>query len=228
MKNIFRSHSRDLVITIHGFGRKLSDEMKPLADYLEKQGFEVWRFSYFDPDDQDDTDCKAWIARCEDKIRQAIAHKRKIHLLGFSMGGVVASYLASIYPVTDLFLAAPAFYPFDFSKIEQAARSRLTSSSGSSLSKAHTKAFIQTILGYRYSILQVDCPILMVHGTSDEMVSAASSRKIYEQLTTPDKALILLEGARHRFLYDGPYQSLAFCLVRDYFRNEIVPATYHD
>lgn len=224
-------HKKDLVITIHGFGRKTEHEMDPLASYLEKQGFEVWTFSYYDPEDLSDTDFRSWILRCEARLRKAVDEKRRIHLLGFSMGGVVASYLASVYPVEDLLLAAPAFYPIDFNKIQKAARGKMMSSGDNkdprSMSSDQTKAFLNVVSRYRGSILQVDCPILMLHGTADEVISFKSSRRMFEQIENPNKYLVFLESAHHRFLYDGAYESLAFPIIRDYFRGEIKPQIYN-
>ncbi len=220
-------HKKELVITIHGFGRKTEQEMDPLAAYLEKAGFEVWTFPYYNPDDLSDIDFRNWIMRCEVKMRKAIDEKREIHLLGFSMGGVVASYLASIYPVKDLLLAAPAFYPLDFSKIEKAARNKLVSSGNSSdMSSDQTKTFLKIVSRYRDSVLGVSCPILILHGTGDEVIQYRSSQRIFSQIDNPHKYLVFLEGARHRFLYDGAYESLAFPIIRDYFRGEIHPQTY--
>lgn len=222
-------HKKDLVITIHGFGHKTEREMEPLAAYLEKAGFEVWNFSYYDPDDLSDTDFRHWIARCEVRLRKAVDEHRTIHLLGFSMGGVIASYLASVYPVRDLLLAAPAFYPLDFSKFEKAAVSKITSSGSSqAMSSDQTKAFMTIVSRYRSSVLSVSCPILILHGSADEVIQPKSSRRIFSMIPSPRKYLVFLEGARHRFLYDGAYESLAFPMIRDFFRNEIHPQMYPD
>lgn len=220
-------HKKDLVITIHGFGKKTKDEMSPLAVYLEKEGFEVWTFSYYDPEDLDDVDFRSWIVRCEVKIRKAIDENRKIHLLGFSMGGVIASYLASVYPVCDLLLAAPAFYPIDFSKIEKAARNKVMSSGqGGTMSSMQVRTFLNIVSRYRSAVYQVKCPILILHGGADEVIPPKSSRRIFTAIPNPKKYLVFLEGAKHRFLYDGAYESLAFPIIRDYFRQEIHPQVY--
>lgn len=222
---------KDLVITIHGFGFKTLHEFDPLAEYLDKQGFEVWQFSYFNPNDTDDTDYEQWIRRCETRIQQAIAQKRNIHLVGFSMGGLIASHLASMYAVEDLLLAAPAFYPFDFNQVSRVAKNKImpkNENSSPSMSGEHTKAFVSVVQNLRDDVLNVKCPILILHGTGDEVVQYKSSRKIFSQIPNEEKSLVFLHHAKHRFLYDGPYQSLAFSIIRDYFRHEIKPQIYPD
>lgn len=222
---------KDLVITIHGFGFKTMHEFDPLAEYLEKEGFEVWQFSYFNPNDPDDTDISQWMRRCETRIQQAIAQRRTIHLVGFSMGGIIASHLASIYSIEDLLLAAPAFYPFDFNQVSRVAKNKIMPKSDNpapSMSGEHTKGFVSVVQNFRDDILKVKCPIFILHGTGDEVVQYKSSRKIFNQIPNKEKALVFLHHAKHRFLYDGPYQSLAFSLIRDYFRHEIKPQIYQD
>ncbi len=219
-------HKKDIVVTIHGFGFNTLHEMDPLKAYLEKEGFEVWNFEYFNPRDITDLDIKQWIERCEEKMRLAIKSKRKIHLLGFSMGGVIASYLASVYPVADLLLAAPAFYPVDFQQIERVAKEKIFASgpkNDPSMNSDQTKSFLSVVSNYRNSIFHVDCPILILHGTADDVISYKSSKRIVSLLDRSNTRLMYLEGAKHRFLYDGPYESLVFPIIRDYFRSEMTP-----
>lgn len=226
---IFPKHlfsKKELVIAVHGFGRKTLHEFDPLKAWLEKQGFEVWTFAYFEPENEEDTSLKDWISRCEAVLRKAVSEKRTIHLLGFSMGGIIASYLASVYPVRDLLLCAPAFYPIDFAQIERITRQKLFQANGhdsGSMSTQQTKTFLQVVSSYRNSILQVDCPILILHGTADDVISYRSSRRILSLLDPAMARLILIEGARHRFLYDGPYESIAYPIIRDFFRGEMTP-----
>lgn len=217
---------KELVIAIHGFGRKTLHEFDPLKSWLEKQGFEVWTFAYFDPEDETDTDVQDWIARTEDVIRQAVRQKRSIHLLGFSMGGVIASYLASVFPVRNLLLCAPAFYPIDFAQIERVTRQKLFSSNrhdSGSMSARQTRSFLNVVSSYRNSIFQVDVPVLILHGTADDVISCKSSRRIASLLDPNQCRLLFLEGAKHRFLYDGYCESIAYPIIRDFFRQEMTP-----
>ena len=60
---------------------------------------------------------KDWVQRCEAKLSLAIKENPNVILIGFSMGGVIASYLASIYKVQSLILCAPAFEYLDIKKV---------------------------------------------------------------------------------------------------------------
>ncbi len=49
-------------------------------------------------------------------VRTQCARKLPVYLVGFSMGGVIASWLASRYPIEKLALIAPAFTYLDLGK----------------------------------------------------------------------------------------------------------------
>ncbi|MEY8380428.1 alpha/beta hydrolase [Ileibacterium valens] len=221
-KNSQKRQKKDLVVTIHGFGTKTSSEMTPLKNYLTLKGYDVVSFDIYDYDNPKDTDYKKWIRRCEEQIRKALEDGRPITLLGFSMGGVIASYLASVYPIRQLILCAPAFNPIDFSKIQKIGKNIITSSgAGGSMSSDQMQAFLKIVSKYKESISHVECPTLIIHGTEDEVIQPKSSKKAYDLLPAANKRLIYLEGAKHRFLYDQIMEKTAFTLIEDMLTDRI-------
>lgn len=70
----------------------------------------------YDLNNPNDANYKDWVQRCEAKLSLAIKENPNVILIGFSMGGVIASYLASIYKVQSLILCAPAFEYLDIKK----------------------------------------------------------------------------------------------------------------
>lgn len=48
------------------------------------------------------------------KLQNSLLKYDKVYLLGFSMGGVIVTHLASIYPVEKLILISTAFIHFHF------------------------------------------------------------------------------------------------------------------
>lgn len=214
---------KELIVTIHGFGTKASDEMKPLAAYLRQEGYKVITFDIFNPRNPKDSNPARWISRCEDEIRKALAQNEQVVLIGFSMGGVIASYLASIFPVKKLILVAPAFNYLDLSKIEQVGKGILSGGGSSSeLTTAQKQAFMNVVSRYRSSITAVDCPVFLIHGTADEVIPPRSSRKAYYAIPHERKRLFYLEGGKHRLLYDGKLEKSAFALIRDFLQDNMI------
>ena len=107
--SLFNRRKKPIIVTIHGFGRNLSHEFDPLARYLKARKYEVIQFDMYDLSNPNDANYKDWVQRCEAKLSLAIKENPNVILIGFSMGGVIASYLASIYKVQSLILCAPAF-----------------------------------------------------------------------------------------------------------------------
>ena len=217
-----------LILMIHGFGMRTSSEFDELYAYLERKKYAVRRFDIYDPHDPEDADPETWISRCVEQMHSALEENKNVVVLGFSMGGVIATYLASIFKLKGLILVAPAFRYMDLSKVEKAVSAYI----GSLYTKAEkevkekpssdqTRAFMQLVDKYRDRVSQITCPVLILHGTDDEVINVRSSRDAFAKIPTEHKRLVLVEGAHHRMLYDGQQQDVPFALINDFLQGEI-------
>src|SRR5699024_4306319 len=87
-------------------------EVDPLANYIEKQtNWDVVvptlpghgeKLNLADITHQD------WIKSAEEQLIRLLKHYPENYLIGFSMGGMIAAYLAAKYDVEKLVLLAPA------------------------------------------------------------------------------------------------------------------------
>ncbi len=221
---MFFNRNKPIIVTIHGFGKKVSHEFDPFAKYFRSKRYEVIQFDMYDVENDEDIHYKDWISRAENQMQEIVKKNRPIILLGFSMGGVIASYLASIFPVKILILCAPAFQYLDLPKIT-AQGVKLIKSIGKgtkadTIDSKRTKAFTEVVSNYKASIDLVDCPVLFLHGTSDEIIPVESSREAYKNLDSK-KRMILLEGAKHRFLYDGIMEKTAFVIIEQAIKGNL-------
>ncbi len=211
---------KPILVTIHGFGKRVHHEFDPFQSYFSKLGYTVIQFDMFDVDDPNDADYKAWIARCESKMREVMSQKRDVILIGFSMGGVIASYLASIYRVKKLFLFAPAFQYLDVGKIAQYGIQTVKKIYANDMemkmkpSIKQTSCFQDIVRMYKDSIDMVDCPVYLFHGTADEVIPVDSSKNAYKRVSHPDKLLLFIEDGKHRMLYDNTFQDKIFPIVQ--------------
>ena len=103
---------RKAILIIHGFAGGTYDE-EDLANFLELDPFyDVFQFTL--PGHKKNLSkvkYEEWINYSEEKLRWLIDNNYKsVYLIGHSMGGVIATYLATKYKeVKKLVLAAPAF-----------------------------------------------------------------------------------------------------------------------
>ncbi|EOS62070.1 hypothetical protein C815_00197 [Firmicutes bacterium M10-2] len=212
---LWKFKRKPIVVTVHGFGAKTSHEMDDLAAFLKQNHYEVVQFNLYDIHDPNDAKSGSWIMRAEQAIRTAFEKTDEVYLIGFSMGGVIASYLATLFPVQCLILIAPAFHYVNLQLAKTTTKKKFSSSPSSSLSpsKAQTKTFTEIISQYKESITHIDCPILILHGTKDEVIDPSSSIAEYKRIPHDRKRLLFIEGAPHRMLYTPEYEKTAFSII---------------
>lgn len=218
---LFQRKKKPLVVTVHGFGKNRSHELDGLCSFLHEHGYETMQFDIYDLDNSQDADPREWMRRCERQMHEAFVKNPDIILVGFSMGGVIATHLATVYKVKKLVLVAPAFKYLDFEKVTKSLASSLTGKNRTTIpSQEQTKTFREIVSLYRGSIVNVDCPVLILHGTADEVIDPASSSEYYRKIPHDRKRLIFLEGAHHRVLYDGLMEETADWIILDFIQGK--------
>lgn len=220
---LFHRTKKPVIVTIHGFGKKLHTEFDPLATYLKQKQYTVIQFDIYDINDPNDADYKQWIDRCEQKMLEITKKYDHIVLLGFSMGGVIASYLASIFSVDQLILVAPAFEYITAHTVIKAVKNMYTNSpeKDEKPSSKQTSAFTEIINHYKESIRSVDCPVLLLHGLKDEVIPLSSSRNAYTKIHSKHR-LICFEEGKHRMLYDNTIQETIFPIIELMLTNQLM------
>ena len=139
-----------------------------------------------------------WIKKSEYQIEKIINHGYKdIYVIGHSMGGVIASYLASRYKeVKKLVLAAPAFQYFKFenNKINILESIKVVPNLFKDYDKAEVisrifkvpiptiREFISLVKEHHDDIKNIKCPTLIIHGTKDEIVPNSSTLYVYDNI----------------------------------------------
>ena len=108
----FNTESKNGIYLIHGF-TNTTYEVKMLAEYLSKQGYhtvannlpghgttidECNRVKYTD-----------WITAVEQDLAKLASTCDKIHVIGGSMGALLAVHLSTKFPINSVIIAAPVF-----------------------------------------------------------------------------------------------------------------------
>lgn len=219
-----------VLVTIHGFGVRRSREMAQFAAYAENILPKVITFDMFDIEKEEENDPELWIQRAKAQMDEVFQEDRDVYLLGFSMGGVIASYLATQYPVKKLILIAPAFIHFSLENytnivINEAAKlvRKDKKSDKPSMPKSFYNGFLDIVKEYKNSIAQVTCPILILQGDEDDVIPPRSSEWAYEQIPHEKKRLAFLHGGKHRVLEDEKVKDMAYNLINDYIHDQLLP-----
>ncbi len=191
---------KNVIIAIHGFGLRRTKEFDNFKLWHEQ---EIVVFPIYDLENKEDCVASTWIKRCEQRIEHYIEQGYTIQLIGFSMGGVIATHLASKYKIERLFLLAPAFDYLNIVNIVSSVKNKVMFDE-----KAHkhkmpsnfTSCFMEVVKTCKDSIEYVTCPICIVHGYNDEVIPLRSSLSAYKRIQHDNKQLFIINEGKHRMM----------------------------
>ena len=210
------------ILIVHGFAGGTYDQ-EGLASYLElNRNFDVYQYTL--PGHQKNLSkvkSSEWIKSSEDMIEWLINHGyHKIYLIGHSMGGVIATYLASKYKeVKKLVLAAPAFHYLEvknknlnisssLKNIPKVIKTYGGDEVVARMLKLNVSAlgeFMSLVRDYYDYPKDVTCPTLIIQGKNDNLVPLTSSKYVYDTIISKDKKLVYIDDLTHDvFRGDNP------------------------
>jgi len=216
---------------VHGFGVRRTIEFDPLKKYFEDKGHEVICVELFDQRNEGDNDPNLWFDRAEQGLKKLIDQKRKVWLVGFSMGGVIATKLATLYPVERVVLLAPAFEYVSIKTVinvaEKVARTvakkpKLTQTEYPALPDHFTFTFRNIVTMCKDSIESLRVPVLFLHGSSDETIPVRSSANAYVKVAHTNKLLLVVEDVNHRLLDDVNHNQDILKIIESFFNEQLL------
>ena len=205
---------RKAILIIHGFGGGTYDE-----EYLENRlelirNFDVFTFTLPGHDGLFKSNMKEneWIKKTDEMIDFLIKNNYKtIYVIGHSMGGVLASRLASKHKeIKKLVLLAAAFRYLEFKDdnidvvkslkktpelvkdYKEEFLSRLIKMPPNAI-----KEFIKTVKNNEYVLKNINIPTLIIQGTSDSLVPLETADYIYNEIPSTNKEVLILDGVNH-------------------------------
>ena len=209
---------RKAILLIHGFVGGIYD-FGNLPNELEIiNKFDVYSFTL--PSHEKfivkDAKYEDWIKSAEKQIEFLLDHNYKtIYVVGHSMGGVIATHLASKYKeIKKLVLAAPAFRYFYFKDgkvsvkgINETVKNvpQLLKEEGKDkVIERIRKTPIPTVLEftklvdkYQNTPSKVTCPVLIIHGIEDKVVPAEGTEYVYNTINSKSNTLINIKEVTH-------------------------------
>ncbi len=223
------TEQKPVIITIHGYGRRRSNEFDNFAQWGRQDGFDIVQFDMYDLFDEQDHDWMQWVSRAKEVVDSYKDSGRDIYLAGFSMGGVIASYLAVVCSVKRLLLLAPAFSYMNVDIITGVITKSASTLMGNEkkeeiqLPRSFYGAFTELVKNLKKYIGFVECPVCMIHGDMDEVISVKSSLWAYNKLPHTHKKLILLHEGHHRLLMDEGVSWTCYQNMKLFFQGLLLP-----
>lgn len=205
---------RELCIIIHGFAGN-PHEVEPLAHALVKMDYEIitplLSGHSMDKNRMEKATAMDWLEMIETIIKRAIDEEKHVHLIGFSMGAMIASIMADRYKITTLVLLSPAVYVltphllskrlrefFHASVPNQSPLDQTINSFSIFSIPVHNVFQFQKVVRQAKNVFrQISVPICLIHGEMDETVDPKSSEWIFRVVASKDKELHYLPLSRH-------------------------------
>lgn len=215
------------IVCIHGFGRRRDDEFLIIKSHLAPN-YNFICPKLYDVTNKEDNNWQDWYNRAETAVDQALKQHQEIILLGFSMGGVIASSLANKKGISKLILIAPAFDYLNLNTITSAVTSIFEKKDLTEptdylpLPSEFTNTFMELVNNCKASIKDNNVDTLIIHGSDDEVISCASSKKAYHKITHNRKIRCVLEQGKHRLLDETINGKVASNLINDFCQNKLL------
>ena len=206
------------ILMIHGFVGGCYDFNNFHNELQLYRKFDVFTFTLpaHDKIIVKDVKYKEWLDESIKQIELLINNGYKeIYLIGHSMGGVIAAYLASQYKeVKKLVLAAPAFRYFYFKdgKIDIKSLNTTIKNIPEIFKMNDSEQVISRILKTPISTMieftklinhcqscvdYINCPTLTIHGIDDIIVPTEGTEYVYNSIKSKSNTLVNIKGLNH-------------------------------
>ncbi|SDH21507.1 Esterase/lipase [Alteribacillus persepolensis] len=207
-------------LCLHGFTGS-PWELEPLAERLRKK----YRWLVYTPvlpghnenENLKEVSYKTWIYKADLAARELFLHCDQVYVIGFSMGGMLASYIAARYPVAKVVLLGAAAQYIGAGQLMKDMAEMLESGIKGQMKKhpwypifyekVHTplhavREFQKAVKAVTPFLKDVTVPVFIGQGVQDGLVPRRSAQFLYEKMTMPVKKLYFYEQSKH-FLCHG-------------------------
>lgn len=160
---------------------------------------------------------ESWMMAAELELQRLLKEVDQVVVIGFSMGGLIAMYLALRYPIKKLVLLSAAAKYISPRILVEDARIMLKTSRRKNYPAdsfyhlynyklTHTPIraaleFLRVVRLVRPYHHDVKTPVCLVQGKQDGVVPAVTADSLYEQLGSERKQLIFSERGKHHICY---------------------------
>ncbi|WP_374722294.1 alpha/beta hydrolase [Peribacillus tepidiphilus] len=203
-------------LCIHGF-TGAPFEVEPLANYLRKHT--NWKIVVPTlPGHGENASLKGikytdWVECAEKELLQLLKECEEVYLIGFSMGGMIACYLTSKYPVKKLVLLSAAAKYINPKRLALDMKDLITDLFYGKVKEnefylrfknkimktpiSATLQFRNLVASYSKALKEVRVPTFIAQGKSDSIVPPKSAEYLYRIIPATYKKLFWVDEAKH-------------------------------
>ncbi|WP_342743647.1 alpha/beta hydrolase [Halobacillus massiliensis] len=203
-------------LCIHGYTGSPA-EVEPLVDYLKE--YTKWHIEAPTlPGHGERLNLRGhyyqeWIATAELALIELKKEYDHIVLIGFSMGGMIASYLAAKYKVDRLILLSAALKYISFSQMVKdifgmagdAWKGVLSSNDlylryRTKVTQTHLLSSLEFMRCVEFTkpyLKDIQCPTLIMQGQLDGMVPSKAANFLEKEIKSPVKEVVFLPKSKH-------------------------------
>ncbi|MGG1398014.1 alpha/beta fold hydrolase [Bacillus salipaludis] len=207
-------------LCIHGF-TGAPYEVEPLVEYLSERT--NWIFSVPTLPGHGETlslkgvQYQQWIECAEAELKKLLQTCEEVYVIGFSMGGLIAAYLAANYPVNKLILLSAAAFYINPKQMAVELKTMLMDSLRGNLTEnelfqrylrkikatpvAATLQFRQLVSFIKPLLHQVEVPTLIAQGECDGMVPPKSAEFLYRTINSKKKRITYIKDSKHHICH---------------------------
>ncbi|KMY52797.1 carboxylesterase [Bacillus sp. FJAT-27231] len=214
-------------LCIHGF-TGAPYEVEPLAEYLHEKT--TWKIVVPTLPGHGETlslkgiTYKQWIKCAEKEMEKLLVECETIYVIGFSMGGLIAAYLAEKYPVEKLILLSAAAKYINVGQLLKDIKQMWKDMRSGTLSEnelflRYKNKFLFTPLSAAWQFrkmaayskplfAKIQVPTFIAQGLADGIVPPKSAEYIYRRLPSNQKELYYVPHAKHHICHTGEKEQL--------------------
>lgn len=203
-------------LLLHGFAGSPA-EIRPLLDYLSTQGITVSAPVLpghgTSPEDLRQTRSRHWVRAAEAELAALQQRFGRVHVVGFSMGGLIALYLAAHHQVASVTtLAAPVklsdwrqilvplakyLIPYYESKIRNPEIAAQLAHNYERMPTSAIHSLLRLARRVRRDLPRITAPVQALQGDRDKWIAPESAAYIMEHIASTAKRMEILPGRNH-------------------------------
>lgn len=203
-------------LLLHGFAGSPA-EVRPLLECLSAQGITVSAPVLpghgTSPEDLRQTRSRHWVRAAEAELAALQERFGQVHVVGFSMGGLIALYLAAHHQVASVTtLAAPVklndwrqilvplakyLVPYYESKIRNPEIAAQLENNYERMPTSAIHSLLRLARRVRRDLSRITAPVQALQGDRDKWIAPESAAYLMENIASAAKRMELLPGRNH-------------------------------